>query len=381
MIKLGELFCGPGGFAEGAKKAGGFKHVWANDIHPDSCKTFKKHHPDCEVIEGDVFKDFINNKMKKLNKNIDGLLFGFPCNDFSIVGKKKGLTGEYGPLYKAASKVLNYFQPKFFVAENVTAIVGKNEVFNNFTKIMRDFANCSNKGYKIFADKYKFEEYGIPQTRHRLILVGYRGDFFEKNNIQLNKPQKASKQVTCKTALEDGVPDTKQSEKSLLKSKNQEFTKHSQEVLLRLENTKEGQNVWQIDDKFGLPNVKSARMSHIYKKLDRNKPAYTVTGSGGGGTHVYHYNHNRALTNRERARLQTFDDSYEFLGNKESVRRQIGMAVPVLAAKKILSEVKKSMKKRKKRINIHHDIMIEPFGKKLNLTGEVGLDNQPEFNF
>ena len=83
--------------------------------------------------------------------------------------------------------------------------------------------------------------------------------------------------MTCKTALEDGVPDTKQSKKSLLKSKNQEFTKHSKEVLLRLENTKEGQNVWQIDDKFGLPNVKSARMSHIYKKLDRNKPAYTVT--------------------------------------------------------------------------------------------------------
>ena len=70
MIKLGELFCGPGGFAEGAKKAGGFKHVWANDIHPDSCKTFKKHHPDCEVFEGDVFKDFINNEMKKLSKNI-----------------------------------------------------------------------------------------------------------------------------------------------------------------------------------------------------------------------------------------------------------------------------------------------------------------------
>ena len=64
MIKLGELFCGPGGFAEGAKKAGGFKHVWANDIHPDSCKTFKKHHPDCEVFEGDVFKDFIKGEYK-----------------------------------------------------------------------------------------------------------------------------------------------------------------------------------------------------------------------------------------------------------------------------------------------------------------------------
>ena len=73
---------------------------------------------------------------------------------------------------------------------------------------------------------------------------------------------------------------------------------------LRLENTKEGQNVWQIADEFGLPGVKSARMSQIYKKLESSKPAYTVTGSGGGGTHVYHYRENRALTNRERARLQ-----------------------------------------------------------------------------
>ena len=80
MIKLGEIFCGPGGFAEGAKKAKGFKHVWANDIDPDACKTFKKHHPDCEVVQGDVYEDFIKDRMKKLKK-IDGLIFGFPCKD------------------------------------------------------------------------------------------------------------------------------------------------------------------------------------------------------------------------------------------------------------------------------------------------------------
>ena len=115
-------------------------------------------------------------------------------------------------------------------------------------------------------------------------------------------------------------------------------------------------------------------MSQIYKKLESNKPAYTVTGSGGGGTHVYHYKENRALTNRERARLQTFDDNYKFEGNKESVRRQIGMAVPVVAAKKILIAVKNSLKKQPERIKYHHDIMIEPFGKKLSFTAEIQLD-------
>ena len=76
MIKLGEIFCGPGGFAEGAKKAKGFEHVWANDIDPDACKTFQKHHPDCEVVRGDVYEDFIKDRMKKLKK-IDGLILDF----------------------------------------------------------------------------------------------------------------------------------------------------------------------------------------------------------------------------------------------------------------------------------------------------------------
>ena len=71
-----------------------------------------------------------------------------------------------------------------------------------------------------------------------------------------------------------------------------------------------------------------ARLSHIYKRLDPNKPAYTVTGSGGGGTHMYHWNEPRALTNRERARIQTFPDWFNFTGTKESIRRQIGMAIP-----------------------------------------------------
>jgi DNA (cytosine-5)-methyltransferase 1 len=76
-------------------------------------------------------------------------------------------------------------------------------------------------------------------------------------------------------------------------------------------------------------NITGAKISQIYRRLDPNKPAYTITGSGGGGTHVYHWSEDRALTNRERARLQTFPDNFVFEGSKESVRKQIGMAVPV----------------------------------------------------
>ncbi len=354
--KLAELFCGPGGFAEGAKQTKLFTHVWVNDIDQSALDTFKQNHPECETIQGDGSKIFNNQKMKELKKkhgSFDGLIFGFPCNDFSMVGKKLGLSGDYGGLYKVACKVLKYFQPKFFVAENVTAISSKNlnsKTYYNFKKIMVDL---SNSGYAIYGNKIEFEKYGIPQTRHRLILFGVRKDQFNKIRFSFPKPTTLGKFVTCKQAL-----------KSLEKKNdllNHEFTNHNNEVIKRLKKTKQGQNVWDIN---GLPNVKSARMSHIYKKLDENKPAYTVTGSGGGGTHMYHYKFSRALTNRERATLQTFPLTYEFKGKKDEVRKQIGMAVPVKGAKAIMQSVIKALK-NKKNINETYDWFIKPNSKDL----------------
>lgn len=124
---------------------------------------------------------------------------------------------------------------------------------------------------------------------------------------------------------------------------NNEITKQSATVVERLRHIQPGQNAFNAN----LPpelqlNVKGAKISQIYKRLDPNKPAYTVTGSGGGGTHIYHWDEPRALTNRERARLQTFPDNYVFEGSKESVRKQIGMAVPCQGAKIIFEAILKT---------------------------------------
>jgi DNA (cytosine-5)-methyltransferase 1 len=148
------------------------------------------------------------------------------------------------------------------------------------------------------------------------------------------------KMKTCKEAI------TKPPIKA--DAENNELTKQSKIVIERLEHTKPGQNAWTAE----LPphlqlNVKGAKISQIYKRLDPTKPSYTVTGSGGGGTHVYHWSEPRALTNRERARLQTFPDNFVFHGSKESVRSQIGMAVPVDGAKIILEALLKTFAKIK----------------------------------
>ena len=124
---------------------------------------------------------------------------------------------------------------------------------------------------------------------------------------------------------------------------NHDFTKQSTNVIKRLKHIKPGENAWTADLPENLKlNVKGAKLSMIYKRLDPQKPSYTITGSGGGGTHVYHWIENRALTNRERARLQTFPDNFIFHGSKESVRRQIGMAVPVDGVRYILEAILKT---------------------------------------
>ena len=321
IFKLGELFCGPGGIALGAKKANvknngieySFEGAWANDYHEETCATYQYNFPDTKVICGDVRE----LKIEDLNP-IDAFAYGFPCNDFSNVGEKKGFEGEFGPLYTYGVEVLNKFSPKVFMAENVGGLASANEG-KAFLKILHDLENSGEHGYNLAVHKYKFEEYGIPQTRHRIIIIGIRKDLgFE---FKIPAPTHASSNyVSAKEAL--------MSPQIPANACNNELTNQSQTVIERLKLIKPGQNIWQTELPIHLQlNVKGAKLSQIYKRLHPEEPSYTITGSGGGGTHVYHWAEPRALTNRERARIQTFPDSHVFLGKKESVRRQIGMAV------------------------------------------------------
>ena len=334
VFRLGELFCGPGGLAYGAtnakieRKNYGITHAWANDYDSDTCNTYRHNicpnEPD-SVICGDVRKIDLENLPP-----IDALAFGFPCNDFSVVGEQKGFDGKFGPLYSYGVRVLKSHQPDWFLAENVGGLRSANEG-NAFQVILNDMRKA---GYRVYPNLYKFEEYGVPQARHRVIIVGIREDLPYEFKIPSTAPY-AEIDVSCKTAIEKPpIPED---------AYNNEMTKQSDAVVERLKHIKPGQNAFTADLPEHLQlNVRGARISQIYKRLDPEKPAYTVTGSGGGGTHIYHWSENRALTNRERARLQTFPDHYHFQGSKESVRKQIGMAVPCEGARVIFEAILKT---------------------------------------
>lgn len=331
--RLGELFCGPGGIAYGATTAdigNGDKivHEWANDFDFDTCQTYRQNicpnDPDSVVC------------MDVRQLNIDGLspidafAFGFPCNDFSVVGEQKGFEGSYGALYTYGIKVLKKFQPKWFLAENVGGLRSANNG-EAFKRILNDMVDA---GYRVYPNLYMFEKYGVPQARHRVIIVGIRSDLPFEFKIPSFESYK-NRDVSCRTAIE--IPPISAN------ASNHERTAQSAIVVERLKYIKAGQNAFNADLPEHLKlNVKGAKISQIYKRLDPTKPAYTVTGSGGGGTHIYHWSEPRALTNRERARLQTFPDSYVFVGSKESVRKQIGMAVPCSGAKIIFEAILKT---------------------------------------
>jgi DNA (cytosine-5)-methyltransferase 1 len=335
-FRLGELFCGPGGIGYAAITAKiatpdyNILHAWANDYDKDTCATFIKNIAKKEDTV--ICEDIRNLDYERLEKisNIDALAFGFPCNDFSVVGEQKGIDGVYGPLYSYGVKALKRFQPIWFLAENVGGLRNANDG-KAFSKILSEMHEA---GYSVFPHLYKFEEYGVPQARHRIIIIGIRKDQDVVYKVPSIKPYKF-KSRTCKEAIEN-PPISKE-------AKNNELTKQSEDVIARLKFIKPGENAFTADIPENLQlNVTGAKISQIYKRLDPDKPAYTITGSGGGGTHVYHWMEDRALTNRERARLQTFPDNFEFSGSKESVRKQIGMAVPVDGVRIIFEAVLKT---------------------------------------
>lgn len=335
--RMGEFFCGPGGLACGALNASienpSFKisHAWANDYDQQTCDTYAENicpeKPESVICE-DVRKLDLNDK--RLTE-IDGFAFGFPCNDFSVVGEHKGFGGDYGPLYQYGVAALKKFKPLWFLAENVGGLASAND--GKAFKVILD--SLQNAGYRIYPHLYKFEDYGVPQTRHRIIIIGIRKDqpfvFYPPSPAALAKIDNSSRNALENPPIPSNAPNNTRSAQN-------------KTVVERLSYIRPGQNAFTADLPSHLRlNVKGAKISQIYKRLDPDKPAYTVTGSGGGGTHIYHYSEPRALTNRERARLQTFPDDFLFTGTRESVRKQIGMAVPPRGAQIIFEALLRTL--------------------------------------
>lgn len=317
------LFSGCGGLDLGFHQQG-YTTVWANDINEWAVHTFRRNFGNV-IAEGDI--ETIDPYASSV-PDCDLILGGFPCQDFSMIWKRPGLNAERGNLYKSFLRFVDAKKPKAFVAENVKGILTANNK-KAIETIIKDFEHIT-PGYIIKIQLYNFANYGVPQFRERVLIVGIRIDtgFDFKHPAPTHGANASSPYVTAGEALV-GV------ERVL---HNNEHMNIAPKTVEKLNLIGEGGNFTDIPKEH--PLYVKGMISHVYRRIHRSEPSKTIIAAGGGGTWGYHYPEPRPLTNRERARLQSYPDDFIFEGSITEVRRQIGNSVPPVG----VGELAKSLK-------------------------------------
>lgn len=310
--KVVSIFSGCGGLDLGFHEEG-YTTVWANDFAEWAVASFRENFGDVVHLK-DITE--INPYTDKAIPECDMVLGGFPCQDFSIIWKQPGLNGKRGGLFRHFAEFVDAKKPKAFVAENVKGLLTANRG-KAIDTIIRDFESIA-PGYIVKPHLYNFAEYGVPQFRERVLFVGIRLDtgFQFVHPKPTHGPNAEKPYFTAGEALIGAENVPYNNEKINIKEKTRKM----------LELIPEGGNFTNIPK--DNPLYVKGMISHVYRRIKRDEPAKTIIAAGGGGTWGYHYPEPRPLTNRERARLQSFPDSFVFKGSVAEVRRQIGNAVP-----------------------------------------------------
>jgi DNA (cytosine-5)-methyltransferase 1 len=333
------LFAGCGGMDRGAEQTRLARVVCAIDNDHWAAETYRRNFGG-HIIEEDI------RDLAVVDIPCDILLAGPPCQDFSSLWNHDGAKTSRGNLYREVARYLAFHRPAAFVMENVLGLLSANhgQAWTNVRRALRTPArfleNTEGPRYLLRVECIDMADLGVPQNRERLIIIGVRSDLgIQPPAIPL--PFK-DRQRTVGEVLDDP-------EHPLNGVSDHDIGLDSEQVVERLKLIPAGRNYTVIPEGHHL--AVRGLISHVYKRLDPERPAYTVIASGGGGTHGYHHREPRRLSNRERARLQSFSDSFVFMGPPEgdrtrypAVRRQIGNAVPPLAAKTIVRRVAEALR-------------------------------------
>lgn len=292
-VKVVSLFSGCGGmdlgFVGGFEFLGKFygKHpfniIWANDLNVAACRTYRKNignHVRC----GDIW-----SVMDDMPSDIDVVIGGFPCQDISVNGKGAGINGKRSGLYRAMVKVIADTRPLVFVAENVKGLLMKHNA-DSLAKVMSDFRAL---GYKVDFQLYQAADYGVPQTRERVIIVG------TKPGVNAFVPPvpvyPKEKYITAREAIAD---------------------------LADLPEDEAFNHIWS---RAAISGEQGNR------RLQADRPGYTIRAECHGNIQ-FHYEKPRRISMREAARFQSFPDNFIFDAKLRETERQVGNAVPPVLA-------------------------------------------------
>jgi len=289
--RVASFFAGCGGLDYGFHKNTKYKHVYVNDFDSDACNSYENNF-NIKPVCGDI-------KQIKTIPDCDLLIGGFPCQGFSMANPYRNEKDKRNELYLEILRLLRLKQPSYFLLENVKGLLNmggyetsedkKNQKGKIMKIILKDLTEC---GYKVIFKLFDIKQYGVPQKRQRVIIIGV------KNTISFEPkwPTTSEKILTLKDAIGDLPIEYNPDIQHI-------GTKHKCAVTGYLGN----------------------------RELKWEEPSPTITGRGGGSGGPVIHNHpslKRRLTVRECARIQTFPDTFIFSGSISSMYKQLGNAVP-----------------------------------------------------
>ena len=347
--KVIDLFAGAGGFSIGFQKAG-FDIVAAVEYDKQIAETYSYNHPSTKMYAKDIKQVVEEVDFSMYNANV--IIGGPPCQGFSMAGarirKNNFIDDPRNYLFKYYFKIVQQVRPKLFILENVKGILTmeKGEIFNQIIELFSDENNFDGDRYYIHHMVVKAKEYGIPQQRERVFIIGSLNkkididEYIEKTK---SKVLRKYPYFFNSTSVWDAISNlqnedkegniinlvpTNQYQKFLSNEENITYNHikphHNSIATKRIKQINAGENWTKLKD-----NIKSVH-SGAYGRLDKNSCAPTITtrfDTPSGGRFI-HPVEDRTLSPREGARIQSFPDSFKFLGNKTSVYKQIGNAVP-----------------------------------------------------
>lgn len=363
MFKTIDLFAGAGGFSIGLARVG-FKVVFANDVDNDASETYKANHPDTPFIKANI-ADISVEKIKEITRlckgEIDLLAGGPPCQGFSTVGSKDEHDLR-NSLFVQYIRVVEGMLPKFILFENVS---GFKRLYQGkaYYAVLKELDRL---GYKTKTALIDAVENGLPQVRQRTIIIGYRGNYeyrfpnstymVGENHLFLKKaltledalsdlPLIGANEASAEYATEPKNDYQRARRKNCKVLTEHQGPNHGAELMKVIKHIPPGGCISDIPEKYR----PKTGFGNTYARLWWDKPATTLTRNFGvpSSSRCVHPFRDRGLTTREGARLQSFDDDYQFYGSRSSKNLQIGNAVPPLLAKVIAKSIRESLEGEK----------------------------------
>ena len=325
-LKVLSLFAGCGGMDLGFEQAG-FAVAAANEFWHPAAETYRRNFPGTVLVEGDINDPSVKGDLvAACGGSCDVLIGGPPCQAYSMAGRRDP-NDPRGRLFEAYVEMVGRVRPMFTVMENVKGLLSMRHDGVRVRDLIH--ARIDEAGYQVFTKVLDAADYGVPQHRERVIILGARKDVaFDPPGMSPFPPHTHSRQmdmfeplaphVSVRTAIAD-IADLPEDPGS-----NHVFTKHSPEYVKRIHMTPWGSSV--------------TRYSEACFRCHPDFPSKTVKANNGGV--FIHYDKDRCMSARELARLQGFPDQHVFHGTKGDVLKQIGNAVPPPLAKAIAEKLR-----------------------------------------